>query len=464
MGYGATMDGHGINPFRDTGGISGTAEVNGTTWERLQVGIRDTQEDHQLRFSVSHSGGVIFTAFNVSFNGPSALSPTYGRYATSIPINAVATDSNNDRLNFSPEGWHHMTNTSFCDEGTLANSSVVGSWVQFTVSGESDPSFWIYGVMAERHSLANVEVTGYKYEEVVYNESKVLRVGGFDDGEGSQGLVYQAPLFSRKNLPTADFYRVNMTLQKGALMIDFIRSMTELLPYDTPLNVAPPPIDPSRSNNSKRLQIILLSILLPGIVLLLVGAWLVWRYRISATAKKRRASVYIGAAVKEEKGVTEIKPYVIPITITDNSSSSTMGVSASDEKRALHYNYSRATIRSDQSSDRHPHRHSPTSSFGHSSSSRLSGESGTDANIVDAPHSTIGSSLLFSNTTSSREYGEGEEEEPMALSHEELARVFDRVTELRAVQGREESERVAVLAMRQPEALEKLARQIAGVD
>ncbi|KAG8753250.1 hypothetical protein FRC14_006210 [Serendipita sp. 396] len=52
----------------------------------------------------------------------------------------------------------------------------------------------------------------------------------------------------------------------------------------------------------------------------------------------------------------------------------------------------------------------------------------------------------------------------MALSHEELARVFDRVTELRAVQGREESERAAVLAMRQPEALEKLARQIAGVD
>ncbi|KAG8752092.1 hypothetical protein FRC14_007348 [Serendipita sp. 396] len=457
--YGVTMDGHGINPFRDTSSILGTNEVNGTIWNTLQVGIRDKPGDHQLQFWVANPGGVIFTNFNVSFAGKSALPLEYGRSATVIPIDAVAVDSSSTLLNFSPEGWHHMGDCAFCDQRTLANSSTLGSWVQFTISAKSYPSFWIYGVKAKGHSLANLRVTGYKDGSMIYDGSRDVVVGGFDNGEDSQGLVYQDRLASEERLNEADFYRVNMTLIKGTLGIDFIRSTNELLPYDTPLIPTPSSI-PTQSNDSKQLQIILLSTLLPsGVALLLLGAWLVWRYHFSATAKKNKKGmpVYIGTMMKERK---EIEPYVVSPSDPSRSSSSTMAVSPLDEKRGIQYGHSPTTIRFDQSSDLRPHRDSPTSSFGHSFSSRLSGEPGTGVNTLDVPQSTISSSLLFSNTTISRD---GEEEPPMALSHEDLARVFDRVTELKAVQGQDQSERAAVLARRQPEALETLARQIAGI-
>ncbi|KAG8811058.1 hypothetical protein FRC18_003684 [Serendipita sp. 400] len=167
--------------------------------------------------------------------------------------------------------------------------------------------------------------------------------------------------------------------------------------------------------------------------------------------------LYIGTTVKEEKG---IEPYIVSPCMTSPSSTSTVAISPLDEKRGTQHGQSRTTIRSNQSSDR-PH-YSHTSSFGDTSSSRVSGGSGTGVNTLNALQSTLGSSLLFSNTTS-RDNGD-EEEEPMALSHEELARVFDRVTELRTAQSLEAPDRAVVLARRQPEALEKLARQIAGVD
>ncbi|KAG8863211.1 hypothetical protein FRC20_010869 [Serendipita sp. 405] len=466
--YEFTMDGHGINPYRDTGRIFGATEVNGTTWTTLQVGIRDTPADHQLKVWVANPAGVVFTNFNVSFGGSSALPHNYGRSATVIPIDAVAVDSSSTLLNFSPEGWHHANDCAFCDQRTLASSSTLGSWVQFTISGKANTVFWIYGMKAEEHSLANVRTTGYINGSMAYSSIEDVVVGGFDNGFGSEGLVYQDLLVSSSFSIDADldFFTINMTLNKGSLAIDFIRSLTELLPYDprlvTALPIDPPPYTPSpiSSDGSKRLQTILLSTFLSsGIVLLLVGAWLVWRYRFSEIAKKKKKGMplYIGTTVKEEKG---IEPYIVSPCSTFPSSASTVAISPSEEKRGIRYGQSRTTIRSNQSSDR-PH-HSPTSSFGDTASSRVSGGPGTGVNTLNAPQSTLGSSLLFSNTTS-RDNGD-EEEEPMALSHEELARVFDRVTELRTAQGLDVPDRAVVLARSQPEALEKLARQIAGVD
>ncbi|KAG8754337.1 hypothetical protein FRC14_005170 [Serendipita sp. 396] len=462
MDYRVTMDGNVIDPFRNTGGILGTTDVNGTTWETLQVSIRDTPEDHQLKFWVANPGGVIFTSFTVAFSGVSALPSTYGRYAASIPIDAVTTDSKSTRLNFSREGWRYKPNTSFCDQGTLANSSVIGSWVQFTVSGESDPSFWIYGVAAQRHSLANIEVIGYKYESVVYNESKVVRVGGLDNGEDSGAMVYQAPLFSRTSLPTADLYRVNITLQKGDLMIDFIRSMTKLLPYATPLNLGTIPSNGSSNEGNKALQTILLPMLLfSGVLLLLATSWFVWRYRFLVTPREKRAPIYIGKVVKEERTVMEVKPYIAP-TSTPNSSSSTMALLPSDEKRRRQHDRSPVTTRPDQPSNCRQH-HSFTPSFVHPSF-RLSGDTGTGERTTGTLQTITSSSMLSFNVNSTGNGNGDEGEEPPAFSHEQLARMFDRVTELRVAQGLQAHERAAVLARREPEELETLARQLAGID
>ncbi|KAG8754338.1 hypothetical protein FRC14_005171 [Serendipita sp. 396] len=321
--YGFTMDGHGINPFRDTGSITGTANVNGATWDSLQTGIRETQGDHQLKVWVANPAGVAFTAFKfMSSEGDTVFPSIYGRQATAVPSDALTIDSGSPFISFSPEGWKQISDCAFCDQRTLANSSTIGSWVQFTISGKSNPAFWVYGVKAERHSLANLRVTGYKGGSMAYDSMQDVVVGGFDNGEGSEGLVYQARLASHERLNEADYYTINMTLNKGALGIDFIRTTTEFITPNAAATTATPIGSPSSQNE----RISILPILLPtllgvGLVALLVTGWCVWGSRFSAAAKKRREQAHVGT-----NGMVQVR---------HSTSSSTVASSPLDEKQKL---------------------------------------------------------------------------------------------------------------------------------
>ncbi|KAG8852456.1 hypothetical protein FRC20_001497 [Serendipita sp. 405] len=113
-----------------------------------------------------------------------------------------------------------------------------------------------------------------------------------------------------------------MTLNKGALGIDFIRTTTEFITPNAAATTATPIGSPSSQNE----RISILPILLPtllgvGLVALLVTGWCVWGSRFSAAAKKRREQAHVGT-----NGMVQVR---------HSTSSSTVASSPLDEKQKL---------------------------------------------------------------------------------------------------------------------------------
>lgn len=430
----AWLDGVPVNRPMNITNISASTS-NGTTF------ISGSEMDHQLRIDVSSDSAITLDSLNITYASTNPLSTLYGNRATQVPRDAGILDDQDSRI-LRSNGWQNRTADSFAWNNTLSTTSTPGSWIAMAMVGKG-ASFWIYGMMETTTSFIKVEVYSYHRSDPI-NVTEIVRVGGDDSGNALGTSLYQVPLYKLDGFTIDTYYLVKLTLLEGTFSLDYIRSgtnfqtFTSLQTYeDLPESVTPETV------------IILVSVLVPLFsIFAAIGLFLIWRRRYrrqNHPSIGKKSANFVGRSVKRRY---TIHPYETTGPGTRMNAGTKM-------------------------------------SRIHNTSSGVERQTGTPTAETRSTRSTespvgVGTTLLLSNTlssltdrplVSSADDGEGAEDEdqPIAMTHEELALVFARATELRTLQDRVaeygyDEDRQRLEERKEQENLETLARQLAGLE
>ncbi|CCA66986.1 hypothetical protein PIIN_00823 [Serendipita indica DSM 11827] len=114
---------------------------------------------------------------------------------------------------FSDHGWEHRINKSFSWMNTVSSTSTVGAWVHITFSADR-----VYGVPMQEQTLLRMDL--YSLLDDITIESTVRSIMR---AKNTEIMTHQVLLFNHSLSGWASMHSYNISVERGALHLDFIR-------------------------------------------------------------------------------------------------------------------------------------------------------------------------------------------------------------------------------------------------
>ncbi|CAG7848227.1 SubName: Full=Uncharacterized protein {ECO:0000313/EMBL:CCA66981.1} [Serendipita indica DSM 11827] len=464
--------------------------------------ISGTPGDHQFLLRTTSSALLLVNSFDMLFNTTTIRSTTFGLNALNVPQEAWYIDNTGDAVDYSPDDWEHEANFMFANNKTISRTSKLGAWVELSVLPHGNPTTWIYGALTQESSWAKAQVFKVRDGERVLGKEAIVRVGGDEFNQKLDIPLYQVPLYYTGQIDSTQGYIFRLTLLNGTMTFDFARSESQFYHPDIYLQLTRP------TERSSQLKSTLLAALIPTLFVILVLTLCYWvrnrlfpkRYEINDGSAQNFAlrRRFVGTFARNGSS-SEATPVPLDVTVLDRHVEPNNTAANAIQTGNIAGNITKLRMRNelqrhDGSSNsvaallrHHGQQRDLVGQMGHERTPHdLSSRSEVqvtdtitelDGSLLFAP--THGTSSCPPDTTYAAssspsdpylsetgvfasETGE-EEPEPLLLTHEDLAIVFQRATELRDLHGIERADPGDSAQGQQSAQLEALARQLAGV-
>ena len=369
-------------------------------------------------------------------------------------------------------------------------------------------------MVAQESSWAKLEVFAVTDDKRELDKEAVVRVGGDESGQTLDAPIYQVPFYQATNLWSIKAYVFRLTLLNGTLTFDFARCGSFAFPHPNltmcyhrsqsaffnPTSFLQPLSNDTRQRANSNREKTLITILVPTFILITALA-LCYFARYRYLAKRHEKARFVGEPARFKRDGSSLAAPVPFDTALETSTHSyrvpTSGIRPDDPASARYnaksrvrgerwdYDMNSSSSNSSAAALVHNGRQQQRVGVGQGASERsssdLASEGGTQSTglegslLFSGPTTTRSTSSYLADTTSAGTTStartahvssepEADEPAPMMLTHEDLAVVFQRATELRNLHDSTNPDDLKRLEEgRQREQLEVLACQLAGV-
>lgn len=351
---------------------------------------------------------------------------TFGQSALDVPVGNVIDDQS-PMLRYSP-GWSQtppVFSETLAWNQTSTSTVNKGSWVEITFAGTG---IWFFGSTGLWDVHLDIAMTEYTASGIHTRHSEHV----IQRDRSAERQLFQAPLFNETNLAWTMARTYRITLISGFIALDYIRLQGNA--------IDPPQIDSVfRSSTRNLTPFIVGGSCALGVVLLSILVYLFFRIR------RRRRNNLVGKEVGPRAPTRESFYAGHPLTAPCD---------LQNKKRAQQSEHSLWVTFDGIDSQTQGSMHTPTYSSTENSAfiSRGQASEETYPRTSDSPQSSA--RILEDATTTTTTEGQA-----LQLSHEDLARVFQRAKELKSM-----SSLGKLPASNESDGpLERLARSLAGV-